>query len=154
MLPRYMCLLFTVLQLRPHPELAAEAARFVAGLGVEKRFIALHWRHGDWVDYELLVKPQSVVRQVNRAQMKLGCPSCVVFLMTNCRNASAMAELAELVPTLVSYVPWNERFAEEGPRLVIEQTIAAQAAEFVGSPRSAVTQFIESMRSHPFYLEH
>jgi len=108
--------------------------------------VAVHWRHGDWAEYKLLQQQQSLVRQVQAAQAKMGCESCVVFVMTNCRDGAAMAELAEQLPTMVAYAPWSERFAEEGPRLVIEQAIAARAATFVGSPRSGVTEIIEAMR--------
>ena len=33
---------------------------------------------------------------------------------------------AQLLPTLVTYAPWSEHFAEEGPRLVIEQVGVAR----------------------------
>lgn len=46
--------------------------------------------------------------------------------MTNCRNESAISELHAELPTLVMYRPVEARFAEEGPRLLIEQSIAIQ----------------------------
>ena len=42
--------------------------------------------------------------------------------------------------------PWEEEFASDGATLVVEQAIAARAAIFLGSGRSAVTQFVVQMR--------
>ena len=73
--------------MRPRAHLIAEADRFIASMELDRsgggggtdgvsgaggaapllRFVALHWRHGDWVDYKLLQKPPSVVRQVREA---------------------------------------------------------------------------------------
>lgn len=68
--------------------------------------------------------------------------------MTNCRNASALQEFASaLAPTpVVSYAPPSPRFAHEGRRLVIEQAIASRAVSFLGSSRSAVSEYVETLR--------
>lgn len=143
--------------LRPNAELEREAARFVeevvlAPSGASSRargFVALHWRHGDWIDYKLLTPLESVIRRTRAAlDEQLKCVECPVFLMTNCRNASALLELRESLPTLVTYEPAHaaSRYALEGPRLVIEQSIAIRADAFVGMPRSAVSEFVETVR--------
>ena len=77
-----------------------------------------------------------------------GALRCAVFLMTNCRNASALQEFASaLAPTpVVSYAPPSLRFAHEGRRLVIEQAIASRAVSFLGSSRSAVSEYVETLR--------
>ena len=129
---------------RPRP------ARGEAASGNELEFVAVHWRHGDYVPYRLLTPAQTVAKDAERALAAIRCPTCPVFLMTNCRDSSALDELRRLLPTLARYEPPDDRpeFAEEGPRLIIEQAIATQAAQFVGSPRSAVTLFVEEARHH------
>ena len=109
----------------------------------------MHWRHGDYVAYKLATSLAKVVGSAQLALDELRCAGdCAVFLMSNCRNASALAELSAALPTLVRYEPpaGRTRFAEEGARLVIEQAIAAQADVFLGSPRSAVSQYVEQLR--------
>ena len=106
---------------RPNRKLAAEAARWVETLGASK-YVAIHWRHGDYVAYSLLTPLARLVSQTRQALKGLGCADCPVFLMTNCRNLTALAELAVEIPSLRSYEP-PSRFADEGPRLVIEQAI-------------------------------
>lgn len=56
------------------------------------------------------------------------------------------AHLASSIPTLTRYVPPGEELATEGPRLVVEQTIASRARVFYGSGRSAVSQLIHRRR--------
>jgi len=139
----------------PHEELRAEAARFVATLRParadgEGRFVAVHWRHGDYVAYKLLTPLDRVVSRVRDALRELRCDDaeCPVFLMTNCQDAATLRELAEALPSLVRYEPPPQpaRFAEEGPRLVIEQAIAAAADTFLSNPRSAVSQYVVQLR--------
>ena len=162
--------------LRPSPQLEAEAERFAAERLEDRRFLAVHWRHGDYVAYQLLTPLGSLVNRVQRELGAAGCAErpeaaaveagdagdgssstdggggrgveCVVFLMTNCRNASALSELnAALAPTpLLSYAPPSPWHAHEGRRLVIEQAIAARAHAFVSSPRSAVSEYVETLR--------
>ena len=72
---------------------------------------------------------------------------CPVFLMTNCRNASALEQLVSALPSPpLRYEPSAPPFANEGRRLLVEQAIAARALRFVGSPRSAVTEYVETLR--------
>ena len=72
---------------------------------------------------------------------------CAIFLMTNCRNESALDELSRALPTPpVRYTPPEPRFEHEGRRLVVEQAIARRAVAFVRSPRSAVSDLVEAMR--------
>ena len=146
----------------PASAIQREADRYVAELrrprpaggeaagGTELKFVAVHWRHGDYVSYSLLTPAETVAKDAKRALAAMRCPTCPVFLMTNCRDSSALDELRRLLPTLARYEPPDDRpeFAEEGPRLIIEQAIATQAAQFVGSSRSAVTLFVEEARRH------
>ncbi len=46
----------------------------------------------------------------------------------------------------VRYVPSEARFAHEGRKLVIEAAIASRAKSFVNSPRSAVSDLIETLK--------
>lgn len=76
--------------------------------GVQARpakFVAVHWRHGDYVAYGLLTPLDGVVSRARAGLRQIGCASCPVFLMTNCRNASALDELRRALPTLVTYTP-------------------------------------------------
>jgi len=146
----------------PASAIQREADRYVAELrrprpaggeaagGTVLKFVAVHWRHGDYVSYSLLTPAETVAKDAKRALAAMRCPTCPVFLMTNCRDSSALDELRRLLPTLARYEPPDDRpeFAEEGPRLIIEQAIATQAAQFVGSSRSAVTLFVEEARRH------
>lgn len=147
---------------RPHPALDDEAERFVAALKHAHggaHFVAVHWRHGDYVGYDRLTPLQLVIEQTRRVLQSLhGCgggPSiaCPVFLMTNCRNASALAIIERELPTL-RYVPSEPWFAEEGARLLVEQSIAARASEFIGSSRSSVTHYIDLLRRFEPQLSH
>ena len=102
---------------RPHPRLLSEARRFVRaaldqsfaaadgdeGYGVRGRYVALHWRHGDYVDYNLVATADRVVRAAAGALDELGCADCAVFLMTNHPNATAVDELRTRLPALVRY---------------------------------------------------
>ena len=72
--------------------------------------------------------------------------ACPVFVMTNARDESALAELRAALPTMVRYVPSAPRFAGEGPRLLVKQAIAARADAFVPTGRSSVSEFVELLR--------
>ena len=140
----------------PAPAIQQEADRYVAELrrprstGTDTKFVAVHWRHGDYAGYSILTPAETVVKDAKRALAAIRCPTCPVFLMTNCRDSSVLDELRRVLPTLARYEPPDERseFAEEGPRLIIEQAIATQADQFVGNARSAVTLFVEEARRH------
>ena len=138
--------------LRPNPALDAEAARFLRDAVDPHRLLAVHWRHGDYVAYELLTPLHALVARVHTALAKLECGAlhaCRVFLMTNCRNESALAEFATEMPPAISvlrYEPTRPFFATEGGRLVIEQSIASRADAFVPSGRSAVSEYVEMLR--------
>jgi hypothetical protein len=155
--------------LRPNAELDSEAERAIASLFVgitrargvrdasapeegagapPSRFVAVHWRHGDYVAYGLVSELESVIARVQTALSKLACSEgeCGVFLMTNCRDESALGELRKAFSTLTTYHPSEPLFAEEGPRLLIEQAIAIRADAFVGNRRSAVSEFVETVR--------
>jgi hypothetical protein len=67
-------------------------------------------------------------------------PTCIIDLPRR------WAHLASSIPTLTRYVPPREELASEGPRLVVEQTIASRARVFYGSGRSAVSQLIHRRR--------
>ena len=146
---------------RPHPRLLSEARRFVRaaldpsfaaadddeGYGVRGRYVAIHWRHGDYVDYNLVATADRVVRAATGALDELGCAECAVFLMTNHPNATAVDELRERLPTLVRYGGGEEEsFEGEGERLVVESAIATHAEIFFGPGRSAVSQLIAAAR--------
>lgn len=73
--------------------------------------------------------------QVQEALRSLDCLSCPVFLMTNCRDGETLAALADELPTMVTYAPWSQEFAEEGPRLVIEQ--AREAPDLGGASQGS-----------------
>ena len=146
--------------LRPNPSLDGEASRFTAEYFAPAQFVAVHWRHGDYVAYKLLMPLEKLIERVHQALRGLKCrvgdeadaaalTPCKVFLMTNCRNASALAEFsAAMEPAggVVRYEPTQPFHATEGGRLVIEQSIAARADAFVPSQRSAVSEFIETLR--------
>lgn len=181
--------------LRPNKELEAEAVRFMQQthgwedrmhtlnaaeasgrpmVPAARRVVAVHWRHGDYVAYNLLIPLHSMVKRVTESLRHSGCANappedhpdeaggggahaaqaqaalhtCTIFLMTNCKNASALSEFtAALAPTpVVSYQPDDPRFAHEGRRLVIEQAIASRVHAFVNTPRSAVSELVETMR--------
>ncbi len=158
--------------LRPNAMLDREAARFVKDVVLAHgatKFAAVHWRHGDYVAYNLLTPLESVAKRVRTALVEqLECADCPVFLMSNCRNESALGELRAALPTLVTYTPplpgpspttdgapladgtsspqGRQSFSDEGPRLIIEQAIAMRADAFVGNPRSAVSEFIDMVR--------
>ena len=69
--------------------------------------------------------------------------------MTNCRNVTELSELSTaLRPTVpvIRYEPSEPFFATEGARLVIEQSVASRADLFVNSPRSAVSEYIDTLR--------
>jgi hypothetical protein len=149
--------------LRPNAELEQEALRAInedirpspqhtAGWsvdGLDVPFVAVHWRHGDYVPYKLLLAAEKLAERVQKALDELGCTRkrpCPVFLMTNCQDTKALAMLKDDLPTLVRYVPSATRFEEEGPKLLVEQAIATHANSFVGSPRSAVSEYIETVR--------
>ena len=120
--------------------------------------LAVHWRHGDYVAYQLLTPLASIANRIVKELERSGCrtpllspdaavgsSSCAVFLLTNCKNESAVAELrGALAPVpLVSYTLHandSNLFANEGRRLVIEQAIASLADSFVASPRSGVRE--------------
>ena len=146
---------------RPHPRLLSEARRFVRaaldpsfaaaddaeGYGVRGRYVAIHWRHGDYVDYNLVATADRVVRAATGALDELGCAECAVFLMTNHPNATAVDELRARLPMLVRYGGGEEEaFEGEGERLVVESAIATHAEIFFGPGRSAVSQLIEAAR--------
>ena len=167
--------------LRPNRLLEEEAERFVSER-LQRRVLAVHWRHGDYVAYKLLTPLASLVDRVKNALRAAQCTereagaaaaaeaegggdaagavggstsgdhrggeACVIFLMTNCHNGSALIELsAALSPTrVISYQPPSPWHAHEGRRLVTEQAIAARAHAFVSSPRSAVSEYVETMR--------
>ena len=139
---------FIEAELRESRPTAAGAAAKVAG-SLTSRYVAVHWRHGDYVAYRTLSPLESVVKRVRAALEEIGCASCPIFLMTNCRNVSALAEIRAALPTLVRYSPpaGQPHLAEEGPRLLVEQAIAMRATSFVSNPRSAVSQFVDMVRS-------
>ena len=146
----------------PAAALQQEADRYVAelrrargagagaggGEAPERKFVALHWRHGDYVPYRTVSSAEAVAKDATRALEAIHCPACPLFLMTNCRDTAALEELGRLLPTLARYAPPEDRpeFSDEGPRLVIEQAIATHAERFVGTGRSAVTLFVEEAR--------
>ena len=147
----------------PAAPLEAEARRFVAevllaggggggGSGGSGKFVAVHWRHGDYVPYKLSTAVSGVAERAKTALAELSCASCAVFVMTNCRDASSLAEMRSLLPTAtIGYtppadVPPSSTFGEEGPRLIIEQAVATLADAFIGSGRSAVTHFVDEAR--------
>jgi hypothetical protein len=156
--------------LRPNAMLEMEATRLVTEWGLDTRpVVAVHWRHGDYVAYRLLTSLETLVDRVRRALDVLKCvrddeprsqpqasstdgaqrSDCRVFLMTNCRNSSAIdAFIAAMAPSadVVRFAPSEPRFQSEGPRLVIEQSIASRAKTFVPSPRSAVSEYVEMLR--------
>ena len=155
----------------PAASLEAEARRFVVevllvgsgsgggggssgGSSSGGKFVAMHWRDGDYVPYKLGTSASGVAERAKTALAELGCASCAVFIMTNCREKASLAELQSLLPTAtIGYTPPADAppgstFGEEGPRLVIEQAIATLADAFVGSGRSAVTHFVEEARRH------
>jgi len=150
--------------LRPNAALDAEASRFVQDVilgrrGAHSRFLAAHWRHGDYVSYNLLTPLERLLQRVSTAlEEQLQCPACPVFLMTNCRDASALAELRAALPTLITYTPPSldvalgkgkaagAPFSDEGSRLLIEQAIAIRADAFVANGRSAVSEFVDMVR--------
>jgi hypothetical protein len=84
------------------------------------------------------------------------CPSCPVFVATNCRAREQLDELRALIAPseLVLYSDTHDASASgplipsEGARLAVEQLVAARADVFVRSSRSAVSQFIEGERRH------
>ena len=143
--------------LRPHPHLDREAARFVKEVmqpvHAHQKWVAVHWRHGDYVAYKLLTPMARLIERVEKALATLDCDqsstSCSVFLMTNCRNVTELSELSTaLRPTVpvIRYEPSEPFFATEGARLVIEQSVASRADLFVNSPRSAVSEYIDTLR--------
>jgi hypothetical protein len=113
--------------LQPSPELTAEAARFVAAtpLGRAPRFVAAHWRAGEYVAYGNGAPLESLTRAVRTMLSRESCagdgadapPACPVFLMTNCRDASTLAKLRAALPTVLTYEPAaGTRFVAEGAR--------------------------------------
>ena len=154
--------------LRPNARCDGEAARFVRdnrmriGNGAagpataaasELRFVAVHWRHGDYVAYKHVQPAEKVAARVTKVLDELKCEGrCRVFLMTNCRNESDLAALASALPGEVAPLRYGSRsmsdasFAHEGRRLIIEAAIASRAEAFVGSPRSAVSELVEQLR--------
>ena len=101
----------------------------------------------------LLAPMARLIERVEKALATLGCDqsstSCSVFLMTNCRNVTELSELSTaLRPTVpvIRYEPSEPFFATEGARLVIEQSVASRADLFVNSPRSAVSEYIDTLR--------
>ena len=132
---------------------SAAAAAFLAGYqsGADEiggGFVAVHWRHGDYVQYKLLQSPSTVAGRVRKAIDASRCgPTCPIFLMSNCRNNSALEELSGLLPSEpITYAPIEPRFADEGRKLIVEVAIATRATAFVGSPRSAVTELVDTLR--------
>ena len=126
---------------------AAEAA---PGTGATPRFatfVSVHWRHGDYMSLKgAVTPPATVVRLALRALQEVQCHDCPVFLMTNCRSESALAEVRRALPTLVMYKPpKGSRLAEEGPRLMVEQVIASQAGRFVGTQTSSVSEYVQEL---------
>jgi len=91
---------------------------------------------------------RQIAQRTRKALAALGCAStCPVFLMTNCQNRTDIDEVAARLPSApVRYVPPAPEFAQEGHQLLIEAAIAARAATFVGSPRSAVSDLVETLR--------
>ena len=146
--------------LRPNAMLDREAERFVgeaihlsttaAGSAVGARFIAAHWRHGDYVAYDTLTPPASFATRVSKAFEDAGCAPasrCALFLMTNCRDPAALDKLKEALPAPpIMYTPSADAYTDEGQRLVIEAAVASRAHAFVGSPRSAVTDLVEILQ--------
>ncbi|KAG8469432.1 hypothetical protein KFE25_005887 [Diacronema lutheri] len=155
------------------PHLVAEAERFVRealapsvraaraahelgalGAGDGGGYIAAHWRHGDFVPYGHAAQPDVVARNVAQARRKLpgACPTCPVFLATNCRDREAVADLrAQLAPMpTITYEPVfgpdGDAFRSEGARLSVEMLVAARASVFVRSGRSAVSHFVDVER--------
>lgn len=146
--------------LHPNPSLDKEAERFVAERIAPQEFVAVHWRHGDYVAYKLLTPLETLVQRVIQLLRKIECrtdededgaslASCQVFLMTNCRNSSALEEFRAAMPpatNVVRYEPTQPFHRTEGGRLVIEQAIAARAHAFLPSQRSAVSEYVETLR--------
>ncbi|KAJ1627414.1 hypothetical protein T492DRAFT_1025470 [Pavlovales sp. CCMP2436] len=116
-------------------------------------YVAVHWRHGDYVPYGHATEVQVLAGKVAEALARLdGCQACPVFLATNCKEQQPLNELRELLypaPVLV-YAPPDgpagEAFRSEGHRLMVDQAIAARGSVFVRSPRSAVSTFIDVER--------
>jgi hypothetical protein len=132
-----------------HEECGHEQKSPVAGGG----YVAVHWRHGDYVPYGHATEVEALAEKVAEALARLeGCEACPVFLATNCKSQQPIDELRELLypaPVFV-YAPPNgpagEAFRSEGHRLMVEQQIAARGSVFVRSPRSAVSAFIDVER--------
>eukprot|EP00965_Chrysotila_dentata_P024274 803877-Pleurochrysis_carterae.AAC.3 len=61
--------------------------------------------------YGYVTAAERVATAARRALEELRCPSCRVFLMSNCRNQSAWEYLHDEIPTLSLYAPSSERFA-------------------------------------------
>lgn len=139
--------------------LVAEAERFVAERiaplsprDADGAFVAVHWRHGDYVAYNLVKPVDEVVAKAKDALRMAKCDSCAVFLATNCKDESEIELLRQELGAapLVRYEPPSgpagAQFSSEGFVLALEQLIAARSTVFVKNGRSAVSVFIDAER--------
>ena len=98
--------------------------------------------------YQTVQSPKDMAARIKKALTQLECTqTCPIFLMTNCRDVAELEALRKELPSPpVMYQPSDKAFADEGQRLVVEAAVAAHAAKFVASPRSAVSTLVETLR--------
>ena len=134
-------------------------ASTVGNQEIRTKFVAVHWRHGDYVAYQLLTPVDQLSKRIKKAMATIStacdmerpgfdpidCPP--VFLMTNCLIEKELKELNDALPSgFIRYEPSSPEFDHDGKTLVIEQAIASLATTFVPSQRSAVSEHIEMLR--------
>lgn len=133
--------------LQPSARLVREAERFIGKALRGRRFVAAHWRHGDFASYGTATSSTEMVRRIRHAMEEAACKGCLIFLMSNCKNESLLDELRDAAPSaLKTYTPSTPQFSTEGTRLLIEQAIAARAMRFVASKRSSVSEYVKLLR--------